>query len=114
MDRISYAGDSLVTGSEIAHALLRYAEALAQAGTAATVQIPTIDQSGTVVRAEILIGPSSQLVSTPTVGTGAEILDADLVRRLQDETARLHREGAAVPRAHPGDPDQSPEWDDGE
>ena len=41
MDRIHCAGNSILTGSAIAAALLEYAEALAKVGTSATVEIPT-------------------------------------------------------------------------
>ena len=64
MDRIHYAGDSILTGSEIARALLDYAQALAVAGTSATVDIPVVDEGdGSIGRSELLIGPASQLIS---------------------------------------------------
>ena len=44
MDRIHYAGDSILTGTDIAHAMLEYARALAQVGSSATVEIPTVDE----------------------------------------------------------------------
>lgn len=99
MDRINYAGDSVLTGTEIARALLDYAQALAQFGASATVEFPTVDADGVVVNSEILVGPASQLIST-TVDLGmSELTDADLVKRLTAEAQRLRREGPMNSRA---------------
>ena len=39
---IVYAGEELMTGDEIAQALLKYSEALAEQGSASTVEIPIL------------------------------------------------------------------------
>lgn len=107
MDRIHYAGDTLLTGSDIAHALLEYARALAQAGSAETVEIPTLNDDGERGRAEILVGPASQLVSHPEDVSSDEIIDAGLVATLRERTQNLLRFGtselgaSAVPDPEP-------------
>ena len=60
MDRIHYAGDSVVTGSAIARAVLEYAKALAKANQSETVEIPTLASDGSISRSTLLIGPASQ------------------------------------------------------
>jgi hypothetical protein len=89
MDQIQYAGNTLVTGSDIAHAVLAYAQALASNGDSATVTIPVLHDDGSVVTAEILIGPASQLITEPYESTAPELEDADAIARLTDATGRL-------------------------
>ena len=54
---IMYAGETLMTGNEIAEALLDYSAALAESGSASTVEIPTISDDGTRSTAKVLVGP---------------------------------------------------------
>jgi hypothetical protein len=89
MERIHYAGDELVTGSEIAEALMEYAAVLAQQGTAASIDIPVVHPDGTVGTASLLLGPASQLVREPIEEPGNEVTDASLVQRLRRLTAAL-------------------------
>jgi hypothetical protein len=99
MDRIHYAGDSILTGTEIAHALLEYAQALAVAGTSATVEIPVVERDGSIGRSELLIGPASQLISDTEESPYEDAIDHELVTRMHDEAARLRQHGAHVPSA---------------
>jgi hypothetical protein len=89
MDQIQYAGNTLVTGSDIAHAVLAYAQALASNGDSATITIPVQHDDGSVVTAEILIGPASQLITEPYESPAPEIEDADTIARLTDATTSL-------------------------
>jgi hypothetical protein len=63
MERIHYAGGELLTGSDIADAIVDYAAALAGRSAAASVDIPVRTGTGGVARAHLLIGPASQLVT---------------------------------------------------
>jgi hypothetical protein len=89
MERIHYAGDSLLTGTDIARALIEYANALAMAEQSATVEIPVQLPDGTIGRANFLIGPASQLVSQTETSSFDEVVDPALVERLTRETGRL-------------------------
>ena len=89
MDQIQYAGNTLITGSDIAHAVLAYAQALASKGDSATITIPVLHDDGSVVPAELLIGPASQLIAERYESDAPEIDDADVVGRLNDLTAKL-------------------------
>jgi hypothetical protein len=96
MDRIHYAGNTLVTGSSIAHALLAYAQVLAAHSDSATVTIPIVHEDGSIVSAEILIGPASQLVSETYDSAVPELEDADVVAHLTSAASRLTG-GPAIP-----------------
>ncbi|NQX36346.1 hypothetical protein [Herbiconiux sp. VKM Ac-2851] len=89
MDRIFYAGDSILTGTAIAKALLEYAEALAKAGTSATVEIPTRLDDGGVGRSTFLVGPASQLVADTEPSGFDEIEDEQLIEHFRAEMRRL-------------------------
>ena len=90
MQRIHYAGDELVTGSEIAEALMEYAAVLAQQRTAASIDIPVVHADGSIGTASLLLGPASQLVSEPVEEVpGREVTDHSLVQRLRRLTAAL-------------------------
>lgn len=93
MDRIHYAGDSVLTGTKIAQALLEYAQALAKTGASATVDIPTREDDGSLGRSKILIGPASQLISDAEESLDDEIVDDELVAHFERETAKLRRPG---------------------
>lgn len=93
MDRLHYAGDSILTGTDIARAVLEYAQALAQAGTAATVQIPFVTEDGSLGNSDILVGPASQLISNTEEVPYDEVEDPDLVADLKRKTLNLRRFG---------------------
>lgn len=89
MDRIRYAGESVLTGSAIAAALLEYAEVLAKANTSATLDIPIRKEDGSIGRSKFLVGPASQLVSIADESEYEELVDDDLVAHLKAETSAL-------------------------
>lgn len=94
MERIHYAGDSVLTGTDIARALLDYAHALALADRSDTVDIPVRREDGTVGTANMLIGPASQLISESgsvdeEADEAGELLDAEVVADMRRRTARL-------------------------
>ncbi|QEW04067.1 hypothetical protein [Microbacterium lushaniae] len=114
MDRIHYAGDSILTGTDIARALLDYAQALAQVGSAATVEIPTIDEAGEPGRSDILVGPASQLISSSAQVAHEELVDEKLVDQLREKTRNLRRYGTPGTGAVVTEQDDPPagEWSD--
>lgn len=107
MDRITYAGETFLTGSAIAHALLDFAQALAQVGSSATVTIPTVSETGESVSSEVLVGPASQLITTEVSSDFDEPLDAALVERIR----ALAEEQRRGPIAHPYSEDTPPTGD---
>jgi hypothetical protein len=106
MDRVYYAGHSVLTGTAIAEALLDYAQALAQASGSATIDIPTLNEDGSRGRSEILVGPSSQLISDAEDSEHEEVTDDELVAYLRREAINLRAHGmpsdsAAIPQTPP-------------
>lgn len=99
MDRIHYSGDSVLTGTDIAEALLDYAQALAQADASATIEIPILDERGQPARSALLIGPASQLITDTEDSDFDELTDPDLVTRMRNEATRLRHQGASTPTA---------------
>lgn len=97
MDRIHYAGDSILTGTKIAHALLDYAQALAGVGSSDTVRIPTVEANGEAGRSEILVGPSSQLISDAEESAWMDPVDEDLVDELSMKAERIRQFGSPAP-----------------
>lgn len=105
MDRIHYAGDSVLTGSAIAAGLLEYAEVLAKAGTSAMVDIPTREEDGSVGRSKFLIGPASQLIADAEESEYDEIVDDELVAYFRAQASELRQAPALAP---PRDDEQLP------
>jgi hypothetical protein len=94
MDRLHYAGHSILTGTDIARAILNYAQALAEANTSATIDVPTLNEDGSLGRSEILIGPASQLITDSEESEFEDVLDEEFVARLRDQAARVRAHGA--------------------
>ena len=90
MKLIVYAGSRLMTGDEIAVAVLDYCAALADADTAETVEIPILTMEGHRAHATLLVGPSSQIVAEDIDTAFEELIDHRTVRLLRDKT-RVHR-----------------------
>ncbi len=86
---IVYAGGELLTGDEIAEALLTYSQALAQSETASTVEIPTLDDDGERQMVKVLVGPASQIMAKPADSPFGELRDPDVLAHLEAMTARL-------------------------
>ncbi|RFA13635.1 hypothetical protein B7R22_13365 [Subtercola boreus] len=95
MDRIHYSGDSILTGSEIARALLDYAGALAATNGSETVVIPCLHADGTTGSVRLLVGPASQIISSTEDSEHDELIDASLVAEFDQQTSRLRSANVA-------------------
>ncbi|MBT2501678.1 hypothetical protein [Curtobacterium sp. ISL-83] len=89
MRRIHYVDSYVLTGDRTCKALLRYARALALANLSDIVQIPVITESGSRAYAHLLIGPASQIFSTPVPDSPDEPLDTDVIEKLEAATRKL-------------------------
>lgn len=120
MQRIYYTNDTILTGTEIARALLEYAAALARSNSSRTVSIPVRRGDGSSARATLLVGPASQLVAEDLEegeDAGEELRDDVLVARLKAMTTELAapraistRAAATAPHEVAADADDSIEW----
>lgn len=106
MQKIAYAGNEYLTGDEIADALLAYSRALGDDDRAEVIEIPVRERDGSVVAAQFLIGPASQIVATAASDDGPELRDEELVQRLR----RLTR-GVESPTSQPFEASETPHYD---
>ena len=112
MQRIHYAGGVLLTGSDIADAIVDYAAALATGHNAASVDIPVRTADGGVGRAHLLVGPASQLVTEPVESEFEELVDEALVERLRSATTGLSSTRPLVGGAGPDEEIDDADTDD--
>lgn len=89
MRRIHYVNSYVLTGDRTCKALLRYARALAVANRSDVVQIPVVTEGGSRAYAHLLIGPASEIYSTPVPDSPDEPFDEDVIAYLERETLRL-------------------------
>lgn len=97
MHRINYAGDSLLTGTAIAHAVLHYAKELALEGASDTVEIPTIGEAGQRETVELLIGPASELFATSERSSFPDPEESAVLQELAARVEKLGRGDASAP-----------------
>jgi len=104
MKNIHYTGETMMTGDDIADAVVQYAETLAVHETSASIGIPVVTADGRTVEASFLLGPASQIVAVPADSDYADPVDVGLLQRIRLERAKL--DGIAVRPAHRGDDSQ--------
>ena len=83
MKRVHYVDGSVIVSDEIALALLEYAQVLALNEKSDVVSVPVVGESGNTGLAQFLIGPASQLLSTPVAHDGPEPDSAAAVLELR-------------------------------
>jgi hypothetical protein len=65
MKRVAYGGESFITSDEAAEALLAFAAAAAMSDVAEVIPLPSVRDDGKVVVLELVIGPASELITSP-------------------------------------------------
>jgi hypothetical protein len=89
MRRLQYSSGFVLTGDRTCKAILRYARALAEAGKSDVVTIPVITDMGSLGFAHMLIGPASEIFSTPVEHSVDEPEDAEIIQELEQRTMML-------------------------
>jgi hypothetical protein len=89
MKRIHYAGGSLLTGDDIADALVRLAEALALNNRAAEIHAPALTDRHTVTDVTLLMGPASQMLAEAEPYDGDELEDRSFVEEMEARVREL-------------------------
>ncbi len=90
MERLYYcAGNTLVTGNDIAHALLDYARWIVTRREVDLVHVPTRAPDGSIGRTALLLTPTTQLSSETMAAGGEELMDTELVVELRAAATRL-------------------------
>ncbi|MHA6667782.1 hypothetical protein ACX3O0_02815 [Homoserinimonas sp. A447] len=89
MRRLYFAGGSMLMADNTCKAVLRYARALADAGKADVVMLPVVTEGGSLAYAHLLIGPASQMFSTPVENSQDEPFDTEAIAELETRTLKL-------------------------
>ena len=84
MKSIHYANDTLLTGDDIADALVDLAAELAQRESSVSVEVPVQFGVDDIRNVNFLLGPASQIVAVPAPDSGYdELIRVDVVARLR-------------------------------
>jgi hypothetical protein len=94
MMRIFHSGGSILTGTELAAALLNYSRALANRRQADVVDIPILNEDGSPAHAQVLIGYCSPLVGVSSSIDTPELTDPAEVEFLYSRAAERPVSGA--------------------
>jgi len=89
MRRIYYGGGYMLVADQTCKAVLRYARALAIRSEADVIMVPVITEGGSNAYAHLLLGPASQIFSTPVEHSTDEPFDQDVITELEQKTAAL-------------------------
>jgi hypothetical protein len=87
--RLYYSSGFVLVDDRVCKAVLRYARALAMANQSDVVTVPVISDQGAHGSAHLLIGPASELFSTPVDDSPDDEFDPEVVRELERMTAEL-------------------------
>ncbi|MEF2977249.1 hypothetical protein [Subtercola sp. YIM 133946] len=98
MRRLYFASSYVMVADLTCKAVLRYARALANHGTADIVTIPVITEGGSQALAHLLLGPNSQLFSTPIEESQDEPVDTGVIAELERLTRELQPSRPAWPQ----------------
>lgn len=98
MRKLFYSSGFILVGDRTCKAVLRYARALANADQADVVSVPTLNEGGGRVLAHLLIGPASQLYSTPIEDAAVDPDDWSIIERLEQLTLKLEPSRPAWPQ----------------
>ncbi|WIB60163.1 hypothetical protein DEJ13_17250 [Curtobacterium sp. MCLR17_007] len=83
MKHINYDGSKILTGDDVADAVIEYAAALAGGDRADTVAVPAVAHDGTMTTTKILIGPASEVVVEDADEDELEMENDEFVARLR-------------------------------
>jgi hypothetical protein len=89
MKQISTGAERFLTSDAVADGVLDYAGALARVGTAETITIPFVADSGDAAEARLLLGPSSQISLLPGEGEEVVLDEAPALAELRRRLAAL-------------------------
>jgi hypothetical protein len=89
MKRILYSGGIVVTGDQVADAILEYASELARQESSDTLDVPSINEAGVIGHTQLLLGPASQFVVEEVETSFDDPVDPDLVDTINEKTGHL-------------------------
>ncbi|QNE47002.1 hypothetical protein F1C58_08885 [Glaciihabitans sp. INWT7] len=89
MQRVSYGGESFITSDDGAAALLDFAASAAMSAVGEVVSLPIVLEDGRVVSVRLVIGPSSELLTTPIESSLPEPDTRDAAAALRARASQL-------------------------
>lgn len=98
MRHLHYSSGYVLVADRTCKALLRYARALADSGKSDIVMVPVVTEGGSTAYAHMLIGPSSQLFSTPVDNSASEPVDDEVIAEMERLTLELQPSRPAWPQ----------------
>jgi len=98
MRKLHYSSGHILVGDRTCKAVLRYSRALANAGKADVVSVPYMTEGGTRALAHLIIGPASQIYSTPVEDATNDPDDWAVIEELEDKTLLLEPSRPAWPQ----------------
>jgi hypothetical protein len=98
MRKLHYSSGHILVGDGTCKAVLRYARALANAGKADVVSVPYLTEGGVRALAHLIIGPASQLYSTPVEDATDDPDDSAVIEKLEEATLLLEPSRPAWPQ----------------
>jgi len=96
--KLDYAGGEVLISDAMSHALLEYSASIARTGGSENLLIPVFTLDGVQGMAEIVVGPASQLIATPTEQPHVDLGDQSVVDDIIARTTLL-RPARAIPVA---------------
>ena len=90
MKTLHYMGETVLLADDVCHALVRYAQALADRQRSDVVTVPFVEEDGSMATAEFLLGPASQLYVTPAPEQPHRSDNAETVDDLDHRVRSLH------------------------
>ena len=96
MKRVAYGGESFITGNDAADALLEFATSAAMNNVAEVVRMPSVRPDGVVIVIELVIGPSSELITSPVESEFPEPDTAAEARSLRSRISALRSSSIRV------------------
>jgi hypothetical protein len=105
MKRILYSGGVVVTGDQVADAILEYASELARHESSDTLQVPSITEAGVVSHTQLLLGPASQFVIEEFETSFDDPVDAGLMETIAEKMIHLQAPRPVASASTAGYPD---------
>ncbi|HEY9478321.1 MAG TPA: hypothetical protein VIQ26_07805 [Microbacteriaceae bacterium] len=96
MKKVSYAGLAFLTADDVADALVDLAAALPRAEI---VEVPIVDDRGTIQRARLVIGPTSHLIAVPEDTAFADPEDDGTTGQLRKRASLVRSPHTAIATA---------------
>jgi hypothetical protein len=98
MRKLHYAGGDMLVGDRTCKAILRYSRALANSGKSDVVSVPILTEGGGRAFAHLIIGPASQIYSTPVEDATEDPDDWSIIEEFEAQTLLLEPSRPAWPQ----------------